>query len=123
MICMKNDKLILCLFGSLILSACVSNPLSGSDDDGITVIKMASHAKCMNEIETNPTWIVASKLYSEEQKQKKKREVCNCVGENSPKVLSKEQLALAVIDPKAKATYSALAATKTTAICASEMLN
>ena len=120
---MKNDKLILCLFGSLILSACVSNPLSGSDDDGITVIKMASHAKCMNEIETNPTWIVASKLYSEEQKQKKKREVCNCVGENSPKVLSKEQLALAAIDPKAKATYGALAATKTTAICASEMLN
>jgi hypothetical protein len=103
------------------LSACVSNPLSSSDDDGISAIKMASHAKCMDEIETNPTWIMGSKLLSEDQKQEK-REVCNCVGDNSPKVLSKEQLALA-IDPKAKATYGALAATKTTATCASEMLN
>jgi hypothetical protein len=120
---MKNDKLILCLFGSLMLCACVSNPLSSSDDDGISAIKMASHAKCMDEIETNPTWIMGSKLLSEDQKQKKKREVCNCVGDNSPKVLSKEQLALAAIDPKAKATYGALAATKTTATCASEMLN
>jgi len=122
-VCMKNDKLILSLLGSLMLSACASNPLSGSDDDGISAIKMASHAKCMDEIETNPTWIVGSKLLSEDQRQKKKREVCNCVGDNSPKVLSKEQLALAAIDPKAKATYSALAATKTTATCASEMLN
>ena len=120
---MKNDKLILSLLGSLMLSACASNPLSGSDDDGISAIKMASHAKCMDEIETNPTWIVGSKLLSEDQRQKKKREFCNCVGDNSPKVLSKEQLALAAIDPKAKATYSALAATKTTATCASEMLN
>ena len=122
-ICMKNDKLTLCLFGSLMLSACVSNPLSISDDDGISAIKMASHAKCMDEIETNPTWIMGSKLLSEDQKQKKKREVCNCVGDNSPKVFSKEQLALAAIDPKVKATYGALAATKTTATCASEMLN
>ena len=120
---MKNDKLMFCLFGSILLSACVSNPLSGSGDGGISVIKMASHAKCMDELETNPTWMVGSKLLSEDQKQKKKREVCNCVGENSPKMLSKEQLALAAIDPKAKATYTALAATKTTATCASEMLN
>ncbi|MNY94823.1 hypothetical protein D3C78_112740 [compost metagenome] len=71
MICMKNDKLILSLFGSLMLSACVSNPLSGSDDDGISAIKMALHAKCMNEIETNSTWGLGSKLLSEDQKQKK----------------------------------------------------
>jgi len=45
------------------------------------------------------------------------------VGDNSPKLLSKEQLALAAIDHKAKATCGALTATKTTAICASEMLN
>ena len=66
---MKNDKLILCLFGSLMLSACVSNPLSSSDDDGISaIIKMASHAKCMDEIETNQTWIMGSKLLLEDQK-------------------------------------------------------
>ncbi len=55
----------------------------------------------------NPTWVWAVSCYLEDQKQKKKREVCNCVGDNSPKVLSKEQLALAAIDPKAKATYGA----------------
>lgn len=120
---MKKDKLILCLFGPLILSACASSPLSTSGSDGFSVIKMASHAKCMDEIDSNPTWTLGSKLLPEDQRQKKKREVCNCVGENSPKILSKEQLALAVIDPKAKAAYTALAATKTTATCASEMLN
>ena len=120
---MKNNKLIMGLFGSILLTACVSNPLSSSNSDGFSVIKMASHAKCMDEIENNPTWLMTSKLFSDDQKQKKKREVCNCVGENSPKVLSKEQLALAAIDPKAKATYTALATTKTTATCASEVLN
>ena len=120
---MKNDKLILSLLGAVMLTACVSNPLSGSESDGFSVIKMASHSKCMDEIESNPTWMLSSKLLSEDQKHKKKRQVCNCVGENSPKVLSKEQLALAAIDPKAKETYAALATTKTTAVCASEMLN
>ena len=120
---MKKYKFLMCLTGVLMLSACVSSPLSGSESDGISVIRIASNQKCMKEIESNPTWIVGSKLLSKDQKQKKKREVCNCVGDNSPKVLSKEQLALAAIDPKAKATYGALAATKTTAICASEMLN
>lgn len=67
----KNNKLILCLFCSFILSECMSNPLSDSDDDGISAIKMASHAKCMDEIETNPTWVLGSKLLSEDQKQKK----------------------------------------------------
>lgn len=122
-ICMKNDKLMLSLLGTVLLTACASNPISGSDSDGFSVIKMASHAKCMDEIESNPTWKLSSKLLSEDQKHKKKRQVCNCVGENSPKVLSKEQLALAAIDPKAKATFTALATTKTTAVCASEMLN
>lgn len=120
---MKNNKLIMGLFSSVLLTACVSNPLSSSNSDGFSVIKMASHAKCMDEIENNPTWLMTSKLFSDDQKQKKKREVCNCVGENSPKVLSKEQLALVAIDPKAKATYTALATTKTTATCASEVLN
>ena len=120
---MKNDKLMLSLLGVVMLTACASNPLSGSESDGFSVIKMASHSKCMDEIESNPTWMLSSKLLSEDQKHKKKRQVCNCVGENSPKVLSKEQLALAAIDPKAKETYAALATTKTTAVCASEMLN
>ncbi len=120
---MKNDKLMLSLLGVVMLTACASNPLSGSELDGFSVIKMASHSKCMDEIESNPTWMLSSKLLSEDQKHKKKRQVCNCVGENSPKVLSKEQLALAAIDPKAKETYAALATTKTTAVCASEMLN
>ena len=38
-------------------------------------------------------------------------------------MLSKEQLALAAIDSKAKDAYAALATTKTSAVCASEMLN
>ena len=39
-----------------------------------------------------------------------------------PKMFSKEQLALAAIDPKAKDAYSTLAATKTSATCTAEML-
>ena len=51
------------------LSACVLNRLSSSYDDGISaIIKMASHAKCMDEIETNPTCIMGSKLLLEDQK-------------------------------------------------------
>ena len=68
---MKNDKLILSLFGSLMLSACVSNPLSSSDGDRVSAIKMASHAKCMDEIKTNLTWIMSSKLLSEDQNKRK----------------------------------------------------
>ena len=44
------------------------------------------------------------------------------MGDNMPKMFSKEQLAWAAIDPKAKDTYSTLTATKTSATCASEML-
>jgi hypothetical protein len=119
---MKKYQMMLCLVGGLILSGCASSPM-GSESDGISVIRMASNSKCMDEIESNPTWIVSSKLLSEDQKQKKKREVCKCVGDNAPKMLSKEQLALAAIDSKAKDAYAALANTKTSAICASEMLN
>ena len=78
---MKNDKLMLSLLGVVMLTACASNPLSGSELDGFSVIKMASHSKCMDEIESNPTWMLSSKLLSEDQKHKKKRQVCNCVGE------------------------------------------
>ena len=120
---MKKNKLLMCLAGTLMLSACTSSPLSGSQSDGVSIIRMASNQKCMNEIENNPTWILSSKLFSEDQKKKKKHEVCNCVSEHSPNVLSKEQLALAVIDPKAKATYTALATAKTTATCIPEMLH
>ena len=120
---MKKYKLLMCLTGVLMLSACVSSPLSGSESDGISVIRMASNQKCMDEIENNPTWMVSSKLLSEDQKQKKKREVCKCVGDNAPKMFSKEQLALAAVDSKARDAYSALATTKTSAVCASEMLN
>jgi len=120
---MKKNKLLMCLAGALMLSACTSSPLSGSNSDGVSVIRMASNQKCMEDIENNPTWILSSKLLSEDQKQKKKREVCKCVGDNAPKMLSKEQLALAAVDSKAKDAYSALAATKTSATCASEMLN
>jgi len=120
---MKKLKFLMCLSGVVLLSACASSPISGSDSDGISVIRMASNQKCMDEIENNPTWMVSSKLLSEDQKQKKKREVCKCVGDNAPKMLSKEQLALAAIDSKAKDAYAALATTKTSAVCASEMLN
>lgn len=120
---MKKYKLLMYLTGVLMLSACVSSPLSGSESDGISVIRMASNQKCMDEIENNPTWMVSSKLLSEDQKQKKKREVCKCVGDNAPKMFSKEQLALAAVDSKARDAYSALATTKTSAVCASEMLN
>ena len=119
---MKKYKFLTCLTGVLMLSACVSSPLSGSESDGISVIRIASNQKCMKEIESNPTWIVGSKLLSKDQKQKKKREVCKCVGDNAPKMFSKEQLALAAIDPKAKDAYSTLAATKTSATCTAEML-
>lgn len=47
----------------------------------------------MEHIENNPTWILSSKLLSKDQKQKKKCEVCQCVGDNAPKMFSKEQLA------------------------------
>ncbi len=101
---MKNDKLILCLFGSLMLSAVCRILYLAQMMMESRLLKWPHMQNVLDEIETNPTWIMGSKLLSEDQKQKKKREVCNCVGDNSPKVLSKEQLALAAIDPKAKAT-------------------
>lgn len=38
---MKKNKLLMCLAGTLMLSACTSSPLSGSKSDGVSIIRMA----------------------------------------------------------------------------------
>ena len=120
---MKNDKLILCLFGSLILSACVSNPLSSSDDDGISAIKMASHAKCTTELNNLPAWKTATKFMTADQKTDIQTEICGCVSEKAPQNITAVDVATAAIDPAARTTIISNAVTKTINACVAEAVN
>lgn len=87
-----------------------------------SAIQVAAQTKCKHDLDDSADWKVESKLMTKNQKQQKKKQICKCVGKNAPTVLSPSELALAVVDSKARTALTGVAVAKTMNACVSEVI-
>ena len=87
---------------------------------GMTALKIAVNAKCLNEINTIPAWQTASKLMTAEQKQDIQTEICGCVSEKAPYSVTAADVATATFDPNARAAIVGQVVSKTVTACVNE---
>ena len=87
---------------------------------GVTALKIAVNAKCINEIHTLPVWKTATRLMTSEQRENIQTNVCGCVSEKAPNSVTTIELATAAIDPAARNTIVTNAVTKTINACVAE---
>ena len=113
---------------TLALTACVStdsmngttSTQSATQQLGGVALKIAINAKCTTELNNIPAWKTATKLMSSTQKQDIQSEICGCVSEKAPQIVTAVDLATAAIDPVARNTIISNAVTKTINACVAE---
>ena len=89
---------------------------------GVTALKIAVNAKCINEIHTLPAWKTATRLMTSEQRENIQTNVCGCVSEKAPNSVTTIELATAAIDPTARATIVNQVVSETVNACVAEVL-
>jgi len=110
-----------------VLTGCVTPdgnnaPVGVSQQLGVTALKIAVNAKCLNEINTLPAWKSATRLMTADQRDTIQTNVCGCVSEKAPTSVTSVELATAAIDPTARATIVNQVVSKTVNACVAEAL-
>lgn len=121
-------KLLLVLPALFALNGCVApnannTTATTSQQLGMTALKVAVNAKCINEINTLPAWKTATRLMTTEQRENIQTNVCGCVSEKAPNSVTTVELATAAIDPTARATIVSQVVSETVNACVAEALN
>lgn len=129
-----NKKLLCLMPMALMLSACVTGTggsSSGSDTStaqgmtqqiGMTALKIAIDAKCVNEMNKMQAWQVASKVMSTSQQQTVQNNTCGCVSDQAPQSVTVMDLANAALDQSARATLAHQVIEKTITSCMAKAL-
>ncbi|WP_130802985.1 hypothetical protein [Acinetobacter ihumii] len=121
-----NKAFVLCLPVILAFSGCATDgSMNGTSANtteqlGMTALKIAVNAKCLNEINTIPAWQTASRLMTAEQKQDIQTEICGCVSEKAPYSVTAADVATATFDPNARAAMVGQVVSKTVTACVNE---
>ena len=89
---------------------------------GVTALKIAVNAKCLNEINTVPAWKNATRYMTAAQRDNIQTNVCGCVSEKAPSSVTAVELATAAIDPTARATIANQVVSQTVNACVAEAL-
>mgnify|MGYP000346619649 CR=1 FL=1 len=114
---------------AMVLSACTATGTStgantagtqAAQQLGSAAVKIAINAKCTTEINNLPAWQTATKLMTQTQKQNIQAEICGCVSEKAPESVTAVDLAVAAMDPAARATMVSNAVSKTINACVQE---
>jgi len=114
---------------AIILSACTATGTStgantagtqAAQQLGSAAVKIAINAKCTTEINNIPAWQAATKLMTQTQKQNIQAEICGCVSEKAPESVTAVDLAVAAMDPAARATMVSSVVSKTINACVQE---
>ena len=114
---------------AIILSACTATGTStgantagtqAAQQLGSAAVKIAINAKCTTEINNIPAWQAATKLMTQTQKQNIQADICGCVSEKAPESVTAVDLAVAAMDPAARATMVSSAVSKTINACVQE---
>ena len=88
---------------------------------GVTALKIAVNAKCLNEVNTLPAWKTATRYMTAQQRDNIQSNVCGCVSEKAPSSVTTVELA-AAIDPSARAVLVNQVVSKTVNACVAEVL-
>lgn len=89
---------------------------------GVTALKIAVNAKCLNEVNTLPAWKTATRYMTAQQRDNIQSNVCGCVSEKAPSSVTAVELAAAAIDPSARAVLVNQVVSKTVNACVAEVL-
>ena len=89
---------------------------------GVTALKIAVNAKCLNEVNTLPAWKTATRYMTAQQRDNIQSNVCGCVSEKAPSSVTTVELAAAAIDPSARAVLVNQVVSKTVNACVAEVL-
>lgn len=114
---------------AMVLSACTATGTStgantagtqAAQQLGSAAVKIAINAKCTTEINNIPAWQAATKLMTQTQKQNIQADICGCVSEKAPESVTAVDLAVAAMDPAARAALVSSAVSKTINACVQE---
>lgn len=127
---MLKKILILCPL-VMMLSACAtggdgvaSTPAGGQSTTqqlGVSALKMAVNAKCVNELNNLTIWKTASQAMTSEQQQNVQTKVCGCVSDKAPESVTAVDLANAAFNTQARTQIAAKAIDKTITTCLAEV--
>lgn len=108
----------LALLLPIMLTGCATT--QGVGDFGTKVLTAAIHQKCQSEVRSHTYYAYASLVLSDEQKVSITNQVCGCVAEQAPKVLSSSDMLTIATDAKQRPPLIAKAVKGSLQACAAQ---